>query len=197
MSARILDKGNYTGHQHSRFLTVEQYLIAEEDGKRYLLLRLCNGSGEVVTGFRLEIFGYTDDGRPIGKREYVYGGPPVAPAQIFGPTEKIPLSGACARVRVEVLSVRSHDYVYEVKKSGIRVKYLPETEPPDREKLSRKTGGRRSVVVSGVGRSKRVLFLVVAALALTIGAFSLFRNFGKEEGEEEEAVMTEFGEEPC
>lgn len=185
MTRRVIAKGNYTHRQISRFLAVTQYVIYEEDGKRFLLLRFVNGSSEMVTSFRMLVERFTEEGKSIGSEQYGYSGPPVLAGEEFGPFESIPLENFCADFRVEILSVRSHDYVYEVKKNSVTVRYLPEEERTDMSALMRKTGGKRLVVASATKRMTAALIAVTLLLAGAIGAFSLFRNVGAREQEEE------------
>ena len=183
---RVVSKGNYAHRQLSSFLSVKQFLIGNEGNDRFLLLRFVNGGKEVITSFRMEIYRLTEDGNVIGSNEYVYHGPPVQPGEEFGPYEKIPIESFCADVRVEIRSVRAHDYVYEVGKRGIRVRYAPEEEP-DREALIRRTGGKRCVAVSGTKRLTVILLAVTFALCAAIGTLSVFRFLGMREEEEEAA----------
>lgn len=185
MSVRIVAKGNYTHGQAVRFLSVKQFLIAEEDGKRYLLLRFFNGGKETVTSFRAKLTCYGEEGKIVGKGEYVYKGAPALPNAEFGPVGRIPVGPACIDVRVDVLSVRSRDYVYEVKKNSVAVRYLPEEEPPDREQFERKMGGKRCRVLSGTKRAVTTLLLLTFLLMGAIGAASLFRAAGGRSAAEE------------
>lgn len=179
MSMRVVTKGNYTHRQLSRFLEVKQYLITEENGKRYLYLRFFNGGSETVTSFRMNVLRYTGEGKPIGSGEYGYDGPPVLTGEEFGPFEKIPVETDCEDVRVEIVSVRSHDYVYEPKKNTVTVRYLPEAERGDFSALARKTGGKKCVVLSKTKRITAILMAAAFLLAAAIGGFSVLRFAGK------------------
>lgn len=191
---RVIGKGNYTHRQLSRFLTVKQYLIGEEDGKRFLLLRFVNEGSEVITSFRMVIHRLMEDGKLLGSREYTYNGPPVLPAEEFGPTRKFPLDSLCCDVRVEIRSVRSHDYVYEVKRNAVRVRYAPEDDG-GREALLRRTGGKRRTVASATKKFTLALLAATLLLVAAVGAFSLFRHLGRGEEEENTASASERTEE--
>lgn len=185
--SRIVAKGIYTHRQMSRLVSVKQYLIEEEDGARFLLLRFANESGETVTSFRAAIVGYTEEGKRAGSREYAYEGPPVLAGAEFGPAEKIPVHKLCTDVRVELLSVRSRDYVYEVKKNSVRVRYLPEENGDDRPHLRR---AGKNGIFSGTKKTAAVLLFVALILTAAIGALSALKNLGERETRSEEPAAS-------
>lgn len=176
MSLRVIAKGNYAHRQIARFPAVKQYLITEEDGARFLYLRFVNGMRSSVTSFKAEIAQLDGEGRELCRTEYVCEGHTVRAGGEIGPLERLPVGKKCEDVRVEMRSVRSHDYEYIVEQTGVKVRYRA------RREKAPSPAGKRSVT-SGVRRIAAAAVAAVLLFAAVLCAFSLFRALGREEGE--------------
>ena len=144
-NSEVIAKGKYRYPQSAGVITVANYIIVREDGKKYVLLRFSNERNERVDGLEIKFTQYGADGKEIESSRISFENANGAANSLFVPEERIEVSEECADFRVTILSARYGRYIYKAKKNGVSVDYAPaETDGGgfDETAVKRQMGGR-------------------------------------------------------
>ena len=121
LSSRIIDRGFYHHPQDAGGMTLKQYIITSDDGKKLLHLRYFNESDLQVTAMQLKISQYTKSGALIPSSTFTVKKIHVQPGSTYAVKSAFILDDDCSDFIVEVVSLTSGGYKY----SPIHGKLVP------------------------------------------------------------------------
>lgn len=143
----IVDKGFYSHAQSSGCMIIKQYIIVEENSKRFLLLRFWNASALVINSMELVIEQIGVNKQVIDTSVVQVEGIQVQPGGTYTTVNGIVISEKCVDFNVFIRYVKSGDYEYYERGGKTVPKY---NSQPKAKKRSKEYG--RTVI------SKRNLF---------------------------------------
>ena len=108
----IIAKGVCSYPQTEDFVKAKQYIIIEEEGERYLLVKLSNLRSEKVTGVTLDIEQYGESGRKISADKVRLKNICGYPKKAFAVEHKIPIAPDCADCKITVAEAEFGGYTF-------------------------------------------------------------------------------------
>ncbi len=164
---RKIYQGRITAKRTVLPVSLTEYLIVEEDGKRFLLLKGSNARAEELDGLRVRISQQGEHAKHLKRTEHSFYEVHGASESEFVIGEKIPLRSACERVSVELLSVKYGSYSYSQKGEELCVDYA-RGEREREAKINRLREGLQGARTKVTPRRFRapVLVSVMAGLVL-------------------------------
>ena len=155
----IVDKGFYNHSQSNGSILTKQYIIAEEDNKKFLLLRFWNASALVVNGMEIVVTQIGLDKRVIETSVVPIDGIRVNPGDTYTTVSGIVLNDKCVDFKVRVKYFKSGEYEYYERGGKMVAKYRP---PVKKSKRSKEYG--RAFIDRGIIPSSNMP--VIAAVIL-------------------------------
>ncbi len=181
---KIIAKGKIEKSRSALPVSLVNYVIVEENGARYLMLKCANDSGETVVGMRVRVT-QTDNGREkLSEKEFAFGGLHGKGTE-FVLEEKIPLLPTCEGCEAELIFVDLGRYQYTQEGDSHRVDYADKAErdPKKIKGLKASLHGKRSTVerkklkaYGGVG-----VFAFILLAAASVGTYFQLDYFKKHE----------------
>ncbi|MDE7164882.1 MAG: leucine-rich repeat domain-containing protein [Clostridiales bacterium] len=168
----IVHKGVCSYPQTENFVAVKQFLIINEDGKRYLLVKLTNNRTENVTGATLFVEQYDDRGDKISADSVHVGGFDGYPQKSFAVERKIPVASTCVDCRVTVTDAEFGKYTYSAGDELGQPGYIFEPDEPEVKVPAEimKKAGKSGVTVEPRSLKMPVLILLIS-LVMIVAAF--------------------------
>ena len=119
----VLEKGAYNHPQPSGYITFRNYLVVQESGKRYLLIRFANESNLNITSFDFVLTQLDSNGRVICNSKITYDGIYLTANQTLSAPRGISVKEECVDFYIKVVSFFSTPYRYEYKNGQLVVHY--------------------------------------------------------------------------
>lgn len=180
----VIAKGSYSKFRFNDFVSVRQYLLIREKGKKYLILKLANDAKETVTGLKLVVEQLDVRGTCIETNRIEWTDINGKAGEKFVPKDKLPLREHCVEVKIHLTGATYGDYTYAVKSNELVVTYEQKRLVEEKD-YSQKTAGKTAVSAQRKFKIPFVIVVVsllVLACALTATFVQLFR-FKKTETE--------------
>ncbi len=176
---KIITKGKYIQPQPSLPVSVSNYVMMEEGGKRYLMLKLRNERKESVSGLKLSLVQLDGFNAPISEQDLAYAD--VKGGAQFVIDEKIALSAACEDFIVRVVSVDYDKYRYTERDGKVCVDYLREDEEVLAKAQAQKDqlNGRKTAIATKTLKAPIFVcvFAVILLVVLSLVSISQLTNF--------------------
>ena len=153
----IVDKGFYSHAQSHGYMVVKQYIIAEENSKRFLLLRFWNASALVINSMELVITQIGINKQVIDTSVVQIESIQVQPGGTYTTVNGIVISDKCVDFNVFIRYVKSGDYEY-YERGG---KSVPKYNAQPKSKRRSKEYGRMFISYRKLFSSKLVAFVAV------------------------------------
>ena len=180
-SNNVIAKGKYRYPQKAGLVTVNNYIIVKENGKKYLLLRFFNERNEVIDRLAIKLVQYDSAGKVISSAHKTIDDIGGVGGSQFVPECKIELEDDCADFRANIISAEYGRYSYSPVNSGLRVDYVNEEEvqPFDAAAVQKKMGGKNFCLSKRNFRFSLIICLlaVVLAACLFVFVFLHLNNF--------------------
>ncbi len=160
----IIAKGVCSYPQTEGFVKARQYIIIEENGKRYLLVKLSNLRGEKVTGVTLYIEQFDETGRKISADKIRLKNICGYPKKSFAVKHKISIASDCVDCKITVTEAEFDGYTFtphNLEKPSYRI------DPPAPVAPIVKAGAK-GVKVEPRTLKMPVLLIIVSVLSLLI-----------------------------
>ncbi|MDE5722384.1 MAG: leucine-rich repeat domain-containing protein [Clostridia bacterium] len=159
---KVLSKGSYSPRTEEP-VNITQWLFAEKDGKRYLLLKLSNDGSAVLSRVRVKINMLDKKGKYLGTVNAESSSIPEKGEFVFDGL--IAVKDACTSFTAQIQIEDKSGYVYSQTENGVSVDYAADGEPNgiNVEKLKKGMGGK-SVAVSERGFKAPVLICIFACV---------------------------------
>ena len=119
----VLEKGIYNHQQPSGYIVARNYLVLEEEGKRYLLIRFANESNVKITAFKFVLSQLDSNGKVICSSKITYDEVCLEPHATLSEKRGIRVKEECVDFYIKVISFVSELYRYEYKKGQLVVHY--------------------------------------------------------------------------
>ena len=176
----VISKGSYTQFRFNEFISVRQYLLIREEGKKYLLLKLSNDAAETVTGLKLVIEQIDVRGACIEKSRIEWTDVNGQPGEKFVAKDKIPLRENCMEVKIHLVGATFGDYTYAVKSNELVVTYDKKQEKNTADYSSR-TRGEKAVAYERkfklpVALAILSIIVLICSFAFTFTQLSSFKK---------------------
>lgn len=107
-----MEKGYYSHPQIGGYVSLKQFILYNESGKRCLLLRFSNDFSETVGAFGFILIQKDAQGKVISKRKIEYKGISIAPDGIYSSTSGIVVDERCADFVVKLTYIVCGIYKY-------------------------------------------------------------------------------------
>ena len=173
----VISKGKYRFPQPGGAVSVKDYIILREEGKKYLLLRFLNERNEKVDALTMRLTQMDGSGKKISSEiiplENLSGGAGAA----FVPQVRLPLANGCEDFRVDILTSVYGKFVYSPARAGMRVDYNGQEKKPafDTAPARRRMRGKSVVVTRRkVKGSVAIMLLCLVLLAAAFAATAAF-----------------------
>ncbi len=165
-----IDKGIYSHPQIGGYLSLKQFILIEQDGKRCLLLRFANESDFEINAARFIVKQLNADGEEIGRVDIDYRDMAVSAGQMYSPEQGIVVKKDCVDFTVQMVSLVSGDYEYVFKNGVVTASYDPRGYS-DKVRKDRKRGSA-GISVKQPYRGGGKFYGVIAAVSfiLVIGS---------------------------
>lgn len=164
---KVIRKGKFPLSESNGLLSLFQFLFVEEDGQKFLLLKLSNDGDEEVTGVTLEITQKDNDGKTLSVRTDTYSVLNGRPRTRFVLDHRISIVNTCEDVAVRIVSARFGNYEY----SAYSKMFVTNTSSLLKAARStRITSAEKGLTVSlrGLRLPLAVCIVILAALAAAI-----------------------------
>ncbi len=184
---KTIAKGKYAQAQSEVPVSVTNYLLFEEKGKRYLMLKLVNTRNEAVSGLRMRLTQLDGNKKTLASEEIDISVGDGEPSADFVLDKKLPVFPNCEDFKAEILSVSYGNYAYSEREGEVCVDYRK------KEAKGQSTGARlRAGIKSGktevatktlkapVLVSVFAVILILAIAALTFFQLQLFKRTATE-----------------
>lgn len=170
----IVNKGTCPT-QTENFVAVKQFMIINENGKRYLLVKLVNNRTENVTGATLLVEQFDDRGDKIASDSVRVSGFDGYPQKSFAVEDKIVVAPTCIDCRVIVTEAEFGKYTYaagEFESSGYRF----ETDEPEITVPAAitKKAGKKGVAVEPRSLKMPMLILFISIVMLIVSFVAIW-----------------------
>ena len=171
----VLSKGSFSTFRFNEFVSVKQYLLIRENGKKYLLLRLVNDAKANVTSIKLCVE-QIDVAGDVISHDYVnienVNGKAGA---TFVLDEKIPLKDACIEVAINLVGASYGEYKYTIKSNELVIKY--EEEKKEEKDYSGLINGKNTVVTKdrffAIPKILPFIAIILIALSTVLAYFQM------------------------
>ena len=178
-SCSVIAKGSYSDFRFNDFVSVRQYLLIREKGRKYLILKLLNQGAETVTALKLVVEQIDVRGKSIATSRVEWSGLQGKAGEAFVPQDKIPLKENCMEVKINLVGAVYGDYTYSVKSNQLVVTYDKKPCVNDKD-YSQHTGGQKIVLSERKFKSPRSLVVVaIAVMIMAIAGTTLQLSFFK------------------
>ncbi len=138
----IIAKGEYTQAKSVLPVNVSNYVLMEEKGARFLMLKFANDREERVSRLCFTLIQQNEMRRTISTTEMVFDKVDGAPSADFVLNEKIALLSGCEHFTVEMTSVDYGNYHYAVENGELSIEYVKPVAKNVRETARLKAGLR-------------------------------------------------------
>lgn len=164
----VIAKGSYSKFRFNDFVSVRQYLLIREKGRKYLILKLSNDATETVTSLKLVVEQLDVRGACIetSRVEWEVNG---KAGEKFVPKDKLALREGCVEVKIHLVGATYGDYTYAVKSNELVVTY-GKKQAQEKKDYSAKTSGKTAV--SFVRKFKIPRVLVIVSILMLVCAFT-------------------------
>lgn len=115
---KVIVKGSFRTAKDSNYVTVKNYMMVEEAGRRYLLLKFFNARAETVTRIDVSVTQKDSRGKELPAVKLNLTVTNGAAMSDFVPDRTIPVSEECADFSVKVDSAAYGNYVYTIGQDG-------------------------------------------------------------------------------
>ena len=119
----VISKGSYSEFKFNDFVSVRQYLLVREQGRKYLLLKLSNDGQNEVSTLKLTVRQLDVRGGVIKTESYTYDKVNAKPGAKFVLKDKIPLLEGCVEVGVTLDEAHFGNYTYAIRSNELVVSY--------------------------------------------------------------------------
>ena len=182
----VLEKVTYNHSQPSGYIVAQNYLVVQEDGKRYLLIRFANESDLKITSFKFVLTQLDSNGKVIGRSKISYDKINFASQKTMSTRRGIHVREECVDFYIKIITFVSEPYRYEYRNGQLAVHY----DVRKNRKNKRVEDGKFSVKSQKRSYSRFysimsfvAILLVFAACALAKfkaenGSFSFSQNSG-------------------
>ena len=118
-----IEKGVYAHNQVEGYISVREFIILEQEGKRCLLVRYANNSELEVNRFDLVLTQMDVNGNEIKRDKFRYNDLALASGELYSPEMGIVIEDNCADFTIKILSFVSGQYTYAYRRGQITAHY--------------------------------------------------------------------------
>ena len=108
----ILAKVNYSFEQNNSCVLIKQFLIAQSQGQKVLLLKMQNNFSQRLNFIKYVIHQLNSKGVEVGKTIFEYDNFQASPNAIFAPYKSIVLHKDCSNIKAELIQAIFEKYTY-------------------------------------------------------------------------------------
>ena len=186
---KYLAKGIYSHPQVSGYLTVKQYIIIEQDGKKCLLLRFANEAEFVINAAEFMLKQLNSKGEIIETSRVRYDTLSIPAGEMYSADSGIVIANECVDVVVQMVSLVGGKYKYSFKNRVVTVHY--DRRGYGERKSETKQRKPNSVTVkkniSDNARSNRLIaFVSVVIIIVALAIIICGRVFGHDDKKQNE-----------
>ncbi len=169
---KIISKGETKAPQSTEFVNVSNYIVAEKDGVRYLLLKCYNGRHQLVDGITITLNQFDARKRLIKSDELTLNDIESKKEDYFVVNDKITLLPKCDSVRVEIISAKYGNYGYTRKGDGVSVSYAPDNraETTKVASLKNELGDKGTAVAQHRLKSTVIISILAVVMLVALSA---------------------------
>lgn len=111
---KIISKVNYSHNQKNACVLLKQFLIAESNGQKILLLKMQNNFSQRLNSVKYKVHQLTAKGEEIKSFDFYYSDFQVSPNAVFVPYKSIVLEKQCVDIKVELIQANFENYSYNL-----------------------------------------------------------------------------------
>lgn len=174
----VLSKGSFSTFRFNEFVSVKQYLLVREGGKKYLLLRLANEAKAQVTGLKLRVEQIDIAGEVISTDHITVNNVNGKAGKTFVLGDKIPLKEACIEVTINLIGASYGEYEYAVKSNELVIKYV-EKQKKEGKDYSKLIDGKNTVVTKDRFFAVPKILPFIAVILIAVSVVLAYFNMGK------------------
>ena len=165
-----IDKGIYSHPQIGGYLSLKQFILIEQDGKRCLLLRFANESDFEINAARFIVKQLNAEGEEIGRVDMEYREMDLSAGQMYSPEQGIVVKKECVDFTVQPIWLVSGDYKYVFRNGTVNASYDPRGYG-EKQRADRKRGSA-GISIRQSYRGGGKIYGVIAAVSfiLVIGS---------------------------
>ncbi len=173
----VLSKGSFSTFRFNDFVSVRQYLLVRENGRKYLLLKLTNEAKSDVTGIKLHVEQIDVGGEVISSDHITIDNVNGKAGTSFVLGEKIPLKEACIEVTINLVGASYGKYEYTVKSNELVIKY--KEREVDNKDYSKLIDGNKTVVTKDRFFAVPKILTIIAVLLVAVSVVLAYFQMGK------------------
>lgn len=166
MKNSFLDKGVYSHPQIGGYLSVKQFMVVEESGKRCLLLRFINESEHQINAVEFLLKQLDSNGKEIGNVRIKYSDLAIDPDRMYVASNGIVIDDACVDFVVQMISLVSENYKYKFHNGQVTIHYDNRGYADKREVLRDKSYGVSKADVKRKTASSVWCYRLIALLSI-------------------------------
>lgn len=175
-----MEKGYYSHPQIGGYVSLKQFIIYNESGRRCLLLRFSNDYSETVVAFGFVLIQKDAEGKVIAKKKIEYRGLAIVPDGVYSSTSGIILDSRCADFVVKLTYMVCGLYKYTFRHGYPCRHYDPRGYLPAKKRKKARAGVVTEIKTRNASRVRFCGGMVFLAILSVIGVF-LFLLLGGEE----------------
>lgn len=118
---KIISKVNYSHNQNNACVLLKQFLIAQSNGQKILLLKMQNNFSQRLNSIKYKITQLTAKGEEIKTIDFSYADFQVSPKAIFVPYKSMILDKQCVDIKAELVQAVFENHIYNLDKSDVNV----------------------------------------------------------------------------
>ncbi|MBD5131802.1 MAG: leucine-rich repeat domain-containing protein [Clostridiales bacterium] len=173
MSVSVINKKSCAYSQPTDIAHVKQLVIVEENGERFVIVKLCNGRGERLNSVTFGIVAYDEAGRVIGKSKEKADAI-CPPNNTVVCDKRLPVPSGTVDCKVTVSSATYGEYTYRMSGGKVAVDFAEKKEV-NQKQISTDNKTDKDVISVTARRDKTpVAITVVLILALIFAVAAIF-----------------------
>ncbi|MGN0818143.1 MAG: leucine-rich repeat domain-containing protein, partial [Candidatus Coproplasma sp.] len=178
----VVKKEKYLYPREEKLVYVTDYVVLEENGKRYAVLRFFNSRNEVLDELHVKFVQLDSAGKKLSSKRLRLNNLNGAAGSVFVPEQKLELSSECYDFKIEVISAVYGDYAYSAANGDVRVDFNGDKNQCDLSAVKSKLGGKKlSVRYRKMGFSALLCLCSVVLIAAVVTFTILHINRFKEQ----------------
>ena len=172
---KYLDKGIYDHPQVSGYLSLRQFIMVEQDGKRCVLLRFSNEAPFEINDVEFMLKQLDSRGETVDVVKVRYKGLHIGAGTMYAPSKGIVVKKECVDFVIQMRYVVSDQYKYVFKNGQVTPRYDTRgyADPPKYRKTKRSGVDSADIKNRYSGGGKFYGFIAFITFVLIIGMLAL------------------------
>ena len=108
----VIEKGAYIHRQSGALVEPKNFIVAEKNGKRCLLLQFTNNLQNDVNAIKFTLVMLDASGKVISKQTHSYGNLKIAPGSDYALDKGIVIKNECVDFRIQMIYAVAGDFKY-------------------------------------------------------------------------------------